>query len=206
MLFKKKSVPWNKGKSVGQKKPLTLAEADQIKTYLETEGKLRDLALFSTAFDTMLRGNDLLSIHVKDVQSANGIVRDEIFIRQHKTRREVLVGLSPFTRHTLGRWINHAALHATDFLFIRRRGFEHLPISTDQYRKLVKSWVSAIGLDAVDYSSHSLRRTKAVLVFEKSKNVEAVRHLLGHQRLSSTSAYLNVDKRNALKLAAEFQL
>ena len=206
MLFKKKSVPWNKGKTVGQKKPLTLSEANQIRKYLETAGKLRDLALFSTAFDTMLRGSDLLSIQVQDVQSLNCNVRDEVYIRQHKTNREVLVGLCPYTRQVLTQWIAYAALGENDYLFIRRRGLKHLPISTDQYRKLVKSWVRAIGLDARDYSSHSLRRTKAVLVFEKSKNVEAVRHLLGHQRLSSTSAYLNTDKRNALKLAAEFQL
>lgn len=206
MSPKSNNVPWNKGKTVGQKKPLSLQEICKIRDYLAREDKRRDLALFSCAFDTMLRGSDLLKITVGDVQLQDGSIRNEFSLRQKKTNWGMLVALSPHSQKVIADWITYACLKPSNFLFTKKREISAHPISTDQYRKLIKSWTSAIGLDPSDYSSHSLRRTKAVMVYDKTKNIEAVRHLLGHQRLSSTSAYLNTDQRKALSLAAEFQL
>lgn len=207
MRLQEKRIPWNKGKAVGAKKPLNINQVRQIRDYLHRKQKHRDLALFCCAFDTLLRGIDLLNLKVEDVQSFDGSIRLEFTVRQQKTGRGILVALSPYTRSAVANWIKIARLTAQNFLFVKERCVSSHPISTDTYRKLVKAWVKdAIGLDPADYSSHSLRRTKATMIYEKTKNIEAVRHLLGHQALSSTSAYLNTDNREALRIAAEFQL
>ena len=67
-----KKRPWNKAKSVGQMRPLTPAQVHTIKRILEAEGNLRDLALFSTAIDTMLRGVDLLQLTVAEITDHEG--------------------------------------------------------------------------------------------------------------------------------------
>lgn len=206
MFFRKKFVPWNKGKTVGQKRPFTIEQANQIKQQLERRNKLRDLALFSVAFDTMLRGVDLLTLTVSDVQDTNGLIRSEFCLRQRKTGNGILVGLTPSTQRVVKRWVDQSGLMPDGFLFARSRGAANAPITTDQYRKLVKSWVRAIGLDPRDYSTHSLRRTKASMVYGDSKDYEAVRRLLGHQDLSSTIAYLNMDHQTALTLARKYEL
>jgi integrase len=89
--------PWNKGKSVGQKRPFTLEQVQLIKRTLDADGNLRDLALFSTAIDTMLRSVDVLRLTVEDVIDDAGHVVDEITIRQQKT------GEANDTRKVLGR-------------------------------------------------------------------------------------------------------
>jgi len=91
-------------------------------------------------------------------------------------------------------------------LFTGRRGAPDQAISTTQYRKLVKKWVSYARLDPAAYSSHSLRRTKAALIYEQTRNVEAVRELLGQSTVAATSAYLNVGKRRALEIAKKLEI
>jgi len=86
-------------------------------------------------------------------------------------------------------------------LFTRLRGDSDQAISTGQYRVLVKKWVGYARLDPAVYSSHSLRRTKAAYIYEQTRNVEAVRELLGQSTISATSAYLNVGKHRALEIA-----
>jgi integrase len=74
----------------------------------DADGNLRDLALFSTAIDTMLRSNDLLRLTVEDVTDDAGHVVDEITIRQQKTGEANVVGVSDYTRKVLSRWIIRA--------------------------------------------------------------------------------------------------
>lgn len=199
-------IPWNKGRSVGQKEPLTLEQARCVRDYLCDEGRLRDLALFATAFDTMLRAVDLLKLRVDDVRRIDGSIRKEFNIRQQKTGYGNLVGLTRYTQQVLEFWIDEADLGAEDPLFINLRSAIHRPISSDQYRKLVKHWVAAIGLDPRDYSSHSLRRSKAVMVHEESRKIEAVRRLLGQQSVQSTQVYLGVAQKAALAMGRKFEL
>ena len=75
---KRKHYPWNKGREVGRQAPLTPSEVTRIKKALAKRGDagLRDLALFSTAIDTMLRASDLLGLTVKDVRKRNRLMRD----------------------------------------------------------------------------------------------------------------------------------
>ena len=81
-------VPWNKGKLIGQKAPLSMQEIWSIRIRLENIGNRRDLALFNLAIDSKLRGCDLLGLRVADVASGSEI-QPRATIRQSKTNRAV---------------------------------------------------------------------------------------------------------------------
>src|ERR1700730_2490033 len=68
---------WNKGLEVGKRDGFTPAQVKRIRGLLTDHGvpKLRDLALFATAIDTMLHGQDLLHLTVRDVQRRDGLIR-----------------------------------------------------------------------------------------------------------------------------------
>ncbi|GLS28349.1 Phage integrase family protein [Mesorhizobium albiziae] len=74
-------------------------------------------------------------------------------------------------------------------------------MSTRQYARLVDEWVGAIGLRSEEYSTHSLRRTKASIIYKASGNLRAVQILLGHTKIENTVRYLGVDIEDALTLA-----
>jgi integrase len=68
---------------------------------------------------------------------------------------------------------------------------------------LVDGWVEEIGLDSADYGTHSMRRTKASLVYRRTKNLRAVQLLLGHTKLESTVRYLGIEVEDALEIAEQ---
>ncbi|HYW77063.1 MAG TPA: tyrosine-type recombinase/integrase, partial [Gammaproteobacteria bacterium] len=79
-------------------------------------------------------------------------------------------------------------------------------LSTRQYARIVKDWVAAIGLDPAEYGTHSLRRTKATLIYRKTKNLRAVQLLLGHTKLESTVRYLGVEVDDALEISEKTEI
>jgi integrase len=198
--------PWNKGKSVGQKRPFTPEQVQLIKRTLDADGSLRDLALFSTAIDTMLRSIDLLRLTVEDVTDDVGHVVDEITIRQQKTGEANVVGVSDYARKVLGRWIIESKKLPEDYLFTRLKGDRRKPLTRDHYRELVKRWARIARADPRAFSTHSLRRTKAAYIYEQTRNIEVIRELLGQKSVSATSAYLNVGKKKALAIARKFDI
>ena len=206
-MVSKKSAPWNKGKSVGQMRPLSREQVQTIKLLLEAEGNKRDLALFSTAIDTMLRATDLLALTVADVTSHEGQIRDEFMVRQRKTGKGTLVSLTPYIQKVLAQWIAESHKLPWAPLFTRLRSDPNQEaIKPCQYRTLVKKWVGYARLDPAAYSSHSLRRTKAALIYDQTRNVEAVRQLLGQSTVSATSAYLGVGQHQALEIAKQLEM
>src|SRR5271154_5886141 len=78
--------PWNKGRLVGQKRPLRPKEVWAIRVRLQMKRRKRDLALFNLAIDSKLRGCDLVGLRVDEI-AAGGRVRDRATIIQHKTGR-----------------------------------------------------------------------------------------------------------------------
>jgi len=174
--------PWNKGKLTGQKLPLTLQEIWSIRMRLQSEKRLRDTALFNLAIDSKLRACDLLKIRVSDV-SSGGQVNSRSTIMQQKTQRPVRFEITSRTRSSIEGWIEAAELSSSRFLFpSRMHGSLHL--STRQYARIVESWVAGIGLDPASYGTHSLRRTKATLIYRRTKNLRAVQLLLGKRQLN----------------------
>ena len=91
-----------------------------------------------------------------------------------------------------------ARLKPEDYLFPSRvHKSPHL--STRQYARIVDRWVREIGLDTAAYGTHSLRRTKASLIYRRTKNLGAVQLLLGHTKLESTVRYLGIEVDDALE-------
>lgn len=196
-------VPWNKGKLIGQKPPLKLAEIWTVRTQLRMVGSTRELALFNLAIDSKLRGCDLVSLRVRDVAHSDQVLRRASIV-QHKTRQPVRFELTQQTRDAVGAWIAQAGLSTTDYLFpSRRSAAAHL--SVRQYARLVKQWIAFTGADPAEYGTHSLRRTKATLIYRKTKNLRAVQLLLGHRKIESTVRYLGIEVDDALEMAEHIE-
>ena len=198
------TVPWNKGKLVGQKPPLKLKEIWAIRIRLELSNHQRDLALFNLAIDSKLRGCDLVSLRVRDVANGDHVL-PRAMILQRKTQQPVQFEIMEPTRDSIAAWISHARLTSAQFLFpSRRRDSPHL--TTRQYGRVVDSWITGIGLDSSVYGTHSLRRTKPTLVYRRTKNLRAVQLLLGHTKLESTVRYLGIEVEDALKIAEQTEV
>jgi len=196
-----KRTPWNKGKLVGQKAPFSMQETWSIRMRLQAIGNRRDLALFNLAIDSKLRACDLLALRVADVASGGEVV-PRTTVRQKKTNRPVRFEITARTRRAVKAWIESADLADDSYLFPSRvRRSPHL--STRQYARIVNEWVLGIGLDPATYGTHSLRRTKATLIYRRTKNLRAVQLLLGHSNLDSTVRYLGIEIDDALEISEQ---
>lgn len=194
-------VPWNKGKLVGQKAPLRLSEIWSIRTRLQLSERTRDLALFNLAIDSKLRGCDLVSLRLRDVSHGTAIAKRAIVL-QRKTGRPVHFELTEPTRASVVEWALQAQLTSGSHLFPGRSD-RSAHLSTRQYARIVSGWVIDIGLDRYAYGTHSMRRTKASLIYRRTKNLRAVQILLGHTKLESTVRYLGIEVEDALEMAEQ---
>jgi integrase len=170
--------PWNKGKLIGARPPLRSKHVWSIRTRLQVEGRVRDLAMFNLAIDSKLRGCDVVALKVEDV-APNGYAIDRARVRQKKTGRPVKFELTDQTRQAVDVYLKTAGKKSGDFLFTGRRG-DGQCITTRQYARLVSEWIANVGLDAKLFGTHSLRRTKATLIYRRTGNLRAVQLLLGH--------------------------
>jgi integrase len=160
---KGKRIPWNKGRKVGQRAPLSRSKVTRVKKMLAKRGDtaLRDRALFLTAIDTMLRSHELLGLTVKVVRKRNREMRNTLELRTARHGQGVRCELSKSTMRILEKWINQSAKKPNDYLFTGRLSGGLTPLSARQFSRLVKTWIEAIGLDASAYGTESLRRTGA---------------------------------------------
>lgn len=196
--------PWNKGRLIGQKSPLSLQDIWSIRMKLQNEGRLRDLALFNLGLDSKLRACDLLNLRVADVSNGE-TVNNRATVLQQKTGRPVRFEITRKSRKAVAEWIERASLVGTDYLFPSRiHRSQHL--STRQYSRMLSSWVAAIGLDPTGYGTHSMRRTKATLLYRRTKNLRAIQLLLGHSKLDSTVRYLGIEIDDALEMSEQMDV
>ena len=196
--------PWNKGRVIGQKRPLLPKHVWAIRVRLEIAEKHRDLALFNLAIDSKLRGCDLVKLKVTDVY-ASGQVKERASVVQSKTQSSVRFEITEGTRKSLARWMDEPLMVGTEFLW-PGRFHERLHISTRQYARLVRDWVISIGLDATSYGTHSMRRTKVAQIYKKTGNLRAVQLLLGHTKMDSTVRYIGVELEDALAIAEAVEI
>src|SRR3954466_13039196 len=137
--------PWNKGRLIGQKRPLKPKDVWAIRVRLQLEGRKSDLALFNLAIDSKLRGCDLVSLQVDDV-SIGGRVRDRATVTQKTTGRPVQFEITEQTRSSIRDWLSEGNLRSGQYLFPGRcRAAPHL--STRQYARIVHGWIESAGLD-----------------------------------------------------------
>jgi integrase len=199
-----RAIPWNKGKLLGQKPPLKLKEIWAIRIRLQLAHRARELALFNLAIDSKLRGCDLVGLRVHDVVQGSRVAPRAI-VMQKKTQRPVQFEVTEQTRDAVAAWIATEHLKPEQFLFPSRVS-ESPHLSTRQYSRIVGSWVESIGLDPAAYDTHTLRRTKATLIYRRTKNLRAVQLLLGHTKLESTARYLRIEVDDALEIAEQTEV
>jgi len=197
-------VPWNKGKLIGAKPPLSPKHVWSIRTRLQLEGRTRDLAMFNLAIDSKLRGCDVVAIKVENV-APYGYSTDRATVRQRKTGRPVRFELTEQTRQALDNYIHFANKKCGEYLFVGRRG-QGQCMTTRQYSRLVGKWIASIGLDPLKFGTHSLRRTKATLIYRRTGNLRAVQLLLGHQKVERTVRYLGIEVDDALAIAEQIDV
>src|SRR6266850_5570489 len=197
-------VPWNKGKLLGQKPRLKLKAIWAVRIRLQLDHRTRQLALFNLAIDSKLRGCDLVGLRVHDVVQGSHIAARAI-VMQKKTQRPVQFEITEQTRDAVAAWVKEAHLKSEQFLF-PSRVTESPHLSTRQYSRIVGSWVESIGLDPAAYGTHSLRRTKATLIYRRTRNLRAVELLLGHTKLESTVRYLGIEVDDALEIAEQTEV
>ena len=197
-------MPWNKGKVVGAKSPLQTKHVWSIRTKLQLDGRARDLAMFNLAIDSKLRGCDVVRIRVEDV-APRGLAADRAFVRQRKAGHPVKFELTEQTRAAVDAYLRTNRKRFGDYLF-ESRGRPNHCISTRQYSRLVSGWIARIGLDPQLFGTHSLRRTKATLIYRRTGNLRAVQLLLGHRKIESTVRYLGIDVDDALALAEQVDI
>lgn len=196
-----RSEPSNKGKLIGQKAPLKVKDIWAIRVRLQLANRARDLALFNLAIDSKLRACDLVKLQVRDVCHGDRMaVRATVM--QQKAQRPVQFEITEQTRNSIAAWVQRANLRPEDFLFPGRT-HESPHLSTRQYARIVDGWVEEIGLDPAAYGTHTMRRTKASLIYRRTKNLRAVQLLLCHTKLESTVRYLGIEVDDALELAEQ---
>jgi integrase len=196
-----KRLPWNKGKLTGAKPPLRPKHVWSIRTKLQIDGRIRDLAMFNLAIDSKLRGCDVVAIRVQDI-AAGGYTADRATVRQKKTRQPVRFELSEHTRQAVDDYLKVTNKRPGEFLFTGRRDLNR-SMTTRQYARLVSDWIGSVGLDPKLFGTHSLRRTKATLIYRRTGNLRAVQLLLGHTKIESTVRYLGIEVDDALAIAEQ---
>ena len=191
--------PWNKGKLTGAKPPLRPSHVWSIRTKLQLKKHIRDLALFNLAIDSKLRGCDVVAVRVDDV-APNGYTLDRATVRQKKTGRPVRFELTEHTREAIDDYLRVSRRRPSEFLFPGRGGGRN-GLTVRQYARLVGQWTAGIGLDPLKFGTHSLRRTKATLIYRRTGNLRAVQLLLGHSKIESTVRYLGIEIDDAIEIA-----
>jgi len=196
--------PWNKGKLIGQKAPLKPKDIWAIRIHLQNEHAVRDLAMFNLAIDSKLRGCDLVSLRVRDVTHGNQVLSRTMVV-QRKTQRPVQFELTEPTRTAVAAWIAKATLKSEDFLFPSRlHGSPH--VSTTQCSTILAYCRVETCGEPSAYGTHSMRRTKATLIYKRTKNLRAVQLLLGHSKLESTVRYLGIEVDDALEISEQIEI
>ncbi|GFE48295.1 hypothetical protein So717_00480 [Roseobacter cerasinus] len=138
---------WNKGRIVGQKRPLKPKHVWTIRVRLELAENHRDLALFNMAIDSKLRGCDLVKMKVVDVM-ASGQIKERASVLQSKTQKPARFEISEGTRASVEKWMEDELMVGSEYLW-PGRFHERLHISTRQYARVVRDWVTSIGFDTV---------------------------------------------------------
>ena len=204
VLSPPKRAPWNKGKLIGAKPPLLARHVWSIRTKLQIEKRTRDLAMFNLAIDSKLRGCDVVALRVEDI-ATNGYAVARATVRQKKTGRPVRFEMTEQTRQAVDDYLKATGKKPGEFLFTSRRR-PGQAMTTRQYARLVSEWIAGIGLDPHVFGTHSLRRTKATLIYRRTGNLRAVQLLLGHTRMESTVRYLAIEVDDALAIAEQVEV
>ena len=144
----------NKGRIVGQMRPLKPKHVWAIRVRLELAKNHRDLALFNMAIDSKLRGCDLVKMKVIDV-IASGRIKERALVLQSKTEKHVRFEIYEGIQVLIEKWMEDELMVGSEYLWPGRFR-ERLHISTQQYARIVRDWLTSIGLEASACGTHSM--------------------------------------------------
>ena len=130
---------------------------------------------------------------------------DRATVRQKKIGQPVRFEITEQTREAIASYIASARKKLGEFLFSGGRRPDR-PITTRQYARFVCQWIASIGLDPSFFGTHSLRRTKATLIYRRPGNLRPVQLLLGHKKIESTVRYLGIEVDDALAIAEQIDV
>ena len=187
------------------KKPITSAQVRTLRNNVK-EKPLQEL-LLNLGVDLMLRSSDLLNLKVSDVVSDTGKVKTEVIVKQKKTKKSTL--RIPLSKNSINTIKKHLVGRELDsWIFVGNKShYTKSPITQKQYSRIVKKWMSSLGVEDVNnYSTHSIRKTKPSEIFKQTQNVEVCRRLLGHSNITATSAYLGIEDSDALEVARNINI
>jgi len=176
---------------IGRKLPLSLKQIRSIRIRLKSARQMRELALFNLAVDSNLSACDIVQLRVCDIARGRHIL-SRATVAQLEAQGAMRFEITDETRDSVAAWIVHQELESDQYLFPSRLS-ESPHLSTRQYARLVASWVRSIGLDPGVYGTQSLRRTKAALIYRRTKSLLAAQLFLGHTRLRSTARFLGIE-------------
>src|SRR5256885_653636 len=150
-----------------------------------------------------MRGTDVVALKGEDI-APSGYAVDRATVRQKKTGQPVRFELTEQTRQAVDDYLRAATKKPGEFMFTGRRGSGR-SITARQYARLVSewNWKHRPSLDPHLFGTHSLRRTKATLIYRRTGNLRAVQLLLGHTKIESTVRYLGIEVDDALALAEQ---
>ena len=184
------------------KKPLSREQIQKLRKVVKGN-PLHEL-LLNLSVDLMLRSSDLRNLKVSDVINPSGSIKQTVSVKTGKTTLEM--PLMETSVKAIGTHLKNR--DQDDFIFRGNKShYTRKPITTQQYGRIVKGWMSELGLEDVGgYSTHSMRKSKATAIYEETHDVDAVRRLLGQSSVTATSAYLGVSDESALELAKSINL
>jgi len=174
-----------------------LLQTNTIEQYLLQEENWHDLALLSLSLDSLLRGGDLLALTVSRVTYSSGRIRPTIPTKQKKTKKPVLPAITEQTKQYLAYWIMISGKSENDFLFTRTKPKHAAAITRAYYAKIIKNWSEWLGLEPSEYSTHSMRRSKAIQMHEAGEDIAMISRLLGHKSIAVTIEYLGINQKKA---------
>lgn len=196
--------PWNKGKLIGPKPPLRPKHVWAIRTQTAVGTRDARSGVVQSGDRQQARGCDVVSVRVEDV-APRGLTLDRGTVRQKKTGRPVKFELTEQSREAIDAYLKATRRVPGQYLFPGRAGEEgHL--TARQFSRLLKQWLTAVGLDPALYGTHSLRRTKAALVYKRTGDLRAVQLLLGHTKIESTVRYLGIEVDDSLEIAESVEV
>lgn len=214
-MVKKEGIPWNRGKDIGAKPPLSLDQVQTIRNLLKAGDNLREWLMFELAIDTSFRGSDLVALQVSHIVKG-GEMTDTIKLRPKKTKAKtkkkgtnegVAVGvLKPETLELVQKYLEQTGKTGDDYLFTPLRGKRNNPhISPHAYRGIVKRWLTRAEINTEIYASHSLRRVNPSNIYANTGNLKAIQEILGHTSIENTAKYLGVGQAEAIETARKYR-
>ena len=195
---------WNRGWIIGPKPPLKPRHIWAIRTRLQHDGHIPDLAMINVAIHSKLRGCDLVKLRVADIHLGDSMRLQTTIVQQEDRATRAVRG----HRADMGRphvMVEEAWAACGDWLFpSRSHPGDH--VTTRQYSRIVDTWVALAGLDSAAHGTYSMRRTNVALVYKRTGNLRACQLLLGHSKLESTVRYLGIEVDDALVLSEQTDL